>query len=263
MSFLDGQSGGYRGVWQIFRYNWHFYAAALFVDFCVAFLLGSIAQRAEYRVALYFIATATTFLVLSALLVSYYVYDRSPLLRWEWLRDVLGSGAGDWANIHAGLDQSSESLLRLFPSEHPRILDIYTPAEMTEPSIERARTSAQSAVAFEKAIPSALPLEDGECDTIFLIFVAHELRKREARVQFLRKVNRALKVGGRVVLVEHLRDWRNFLAFGPGALHFYSREQWRTLGQEVGFECPEEVGITPFVCCFVFSKRSAKDMLCG
>ena len=264
MSSLDSQSGGYRGVWQIFLYNWHFYAAALFVDFSAAFLLIRIAQRPEYRVALYLIATVTTFLVLSSLLVSHYVYDRSPLLRWQWLGDVLGSGAGNWANIHAGLDQSSESLVRLFPSEHPRILDIYTPSEMSEPSILRARMSAHSLVPFERAIPSALPLEDGGRDTIFLIFVAHELRKQDARLQFFREIHRVLNAGGKLVLVEHLRDWKNFVAFGPGALHFFSRRQWYTLCRDAGFDSAREVGITPFVRCFVFAKRGtlAEDIVC-
>jgi len=256
MPSANRQSGSYRGAWQIFVYNWHFYAAALVVDFSAAFLLRGFAQPPGIRIALYFIATLATFWALSSLLVSHYVYDRSPLLGWRWLQGILGSDVGSWANIHAGLDQSSDALRSLFPSEHTRILDIYTPSEMSEPSIQRARERSRPTWATEKAIPSALPLQDGECDTIFLIFVAHELRKRDARLQFFCEINRALKPDGRLVLVEHLFDWSNLLAYGPGALHFFSRRQWRTVCGEAEFHPVTEVGITPFVRCFVFAKRT-------
>jgi ubiquinone/menaquinone biosynthesis C-methylase UbiE len=118
---------------------------------------------------------------------------------------------------------------------------------MSEPSIQRARRSDQSLVPFEKATFSALPLDDCQFDTVFLIFVAHELRKSDVRLRFLRETNRVLKPGGKLVLVEHIRDWKNLLAYGPGALHFFSRNQWSTLCQKAGFCDADEVGITPFV----------------
>lgn len=261
MHATHNQSVSCSGAWQIFLYNWHFYAAAFVLDLAAVPLLMRISPQAGIRIAIYLIATLATFWALSSLLVSHYVYDRSQLYQWKWLAALLKNGAGKWANIHAGLDQTSDSLIRLFPSTRRRILDIYLPSEMSEPSIRRARHHAEGATAPEKANPSALPLEDCECDTIFLIFVAHELRRPQARLQFFREIHRALTPGGRVVLVEHLRDWNNVLAYGPGALHFFSERQWHNVCIKAGLYVVDEFRITPFVRCFVFAKRTASEAI--
>jgi SAM-dependent methyltransferase len=255
MRAANDQSGSFSGARQIFLYNWHFYSAALFFDLLAVVLLMRFTPQARIRLVIYLIAGVATFWALSSLVVSHYVYDRSHLYQWNWLAAALMKNPGSWANIHAGLDQTSESLIRLFPDARHRILDIYTASEMSEPSIKRARHRAQPAAAPEQADPSALPLEDCECDTIFLIFAAHELRRREARLQFFREISRGVKPSGCVVLVEHLRAWNNFLAYGPGVLHFFSRREWLAVSGQAGFKVIDEFGITPFVRCFVLAKR--------
>jgi SAM-dependent methyltransferase len=253
------QSWRFNGVWQIFVYNWHFYAATVVLDLFAAVIWIRISLPAGIRVAAFLIAGVATFWALSSLLVSHYVYDRSHLYEWNWLAEVLERRPDCWSNIHAGLDQTSDALRRLFPATRSRILDIYIPEEMTEPSIERARRRASAAARTERANPFELPLDDNECDTIFLIFAAHELRAEESRRRFFGEVCRALKPGGCVVLVEHMRDWRNFLAFGPGFLHFFSRRAWLGVGVDAGFRVAGERDITPFVRCFVFAKAGLVD----
>jgi SAM-dependent methyltransferase len=257
MHAADNQSGSFSGVWQIFLYNWHFYAAALVLDLIAAVFLVRFSPPAAVRLAVMLGAAISSFWALSSLLVSHYIYDRSRLYQWNWLAAVVKRTPVSWANIHAGLDQTSEALIRLFPAAQHRILDVYVPSEMSEPSIARARRHTEKAAVPEKADPRALPLKNCECDTIFLLFVGHELRRREARLQFFREVGRALKPGGCVVLVEHLRDWKNFLAYGPGALHFFSRREWLAVGSRAGFEVANELCITPFVGCFVLAKNPA------
>ncbi len=203
-------------------------------------------------------AGLATFWAISSLLVSYYVYDRSPLYEWTWLSALLNRAPRSWVNIHAGLDQTSESLARIFPANKQRILDIYTPLEMSEPSIQRARQVSSARFPAEAVNSSLLPLDDGGCDTIFLIFVAHELRRHEVRLRFFQELWRALEQDGSIVLVEHLRDWRNVLVYGPGALHFFSRREWLNLGHESRFDLDREVSITPFVRCFVFTKSESR-----
>jgi SAM-dependent methyltransferase len=248
------QPGSFDGVSQILLYNWHFYAAALALDLVIALLLIKLPLHANYRPALYLVAVPPTFWAGSSILVSYYVYDRSCLYQWHWLATVLKSDAGAWLNIHAGLDQTSVPLRHIFPSSHTKSLDIYAPSEMSEPSIARARRRAHLNPVQETANPAALPQSDSAWDTVFLIFTAHELRTHNAKVKLFRELHRVLKWDGRIVLVEHLRDWKNCLAYGPGCLHFFSRQQWLAVCNETNLRVLEERWITPFVKCFVFAK---------
>jgi hypothetical protein len=65
---------------------------------------------------------------------------------------------------------------------------------------------------------------------------------------------RALQPNGEVVLMEHLRDWPNFLAFGPGFLHFFSRASWRRAVAEAGLQVRIEFSRTPFVHVFILRR---------
>ncbi len=259
MSVTDAQAevrpgARFAGMWQILLYNWHFYVAAAILDLLVAAALSRLSLPIWIRIIFILLAAVTTFWAVSSLAVSHYIYDRSQLYQWTWLLPLLANPPRNWANIHAGLDQSSEPLSRLFPGSARKILDIYQPSEMSEPSIERARRRVESAAESTPANPAALPLKDEECDAIFLIFVAHELRRPAARLQFFVEVSRSLKTGGTVVLVEHLRDWKNFIAYGPGAFHFFSEREWLGVSSAAGLHVALQSQVTPFIRCFVFVK---------
>jgi SAM-dependent methyltransferase len=251
--YAANKRSGFSGVWQIFLYNWHFYAATLALDLVAALLMKS-SFPTTVRLGVGVVAAVSTFWVLSSLLASHYIYDLSRLSEWHWLTEVLEKSPDSWLNIHAGLDQTSDSLMRLFPAARHRILDIYFPSEMSEPSIQRARRHAQPPSAPETANPFILPLENCERDVVFVIFAAHELRRRESRLKFFRELRRILRPSGRIVLVEHLRDWKNFVVYGPGVFHFFSRRDWLLIGTQAGFNGAHEVSITPFVRCFVLTK---------
>jgi ubiquinone/menaquinone biosynthesis C-methylase UbiE len=137
------------------------------------------------------------------------------------------------------------------------VIDIYDPRNMTEPSIARARRMYPASEPFQVGSAEALPLPDGDRDAIFLLFAAHELRDSDHRTQLLREAHRVLKKDGQVVLVEHLRDLPNFLAFGPGVLHFHSRHSWLRNIREAGFQIAQQRGATPFVRCFTLCKAHA------
>ena len=125
---------------------------------------------------------------------------------------------------------------------------------MTEPSIRRARRLTPAAFPALPADPNALPLETGTLEAAFVIFAAHEIRDAEARLRFFRELHRVLAPGGRLLLVEHLRDAANFLAFGPGFLHFLPRGEWLRLAHASGFAIVREFGITPFVRVFLLER---------
>jgi len=197
---------------------------------------------------------AISFWTLSSILVSWYVYDYAGVTRWQWMRAPLLTAPHRWVNIHAGLDDSTAFLRQLFPGTEGIAIDIYDPMKMTEPSIARARRMYPSQQPFEVGRANALPLPDKDSDMIFLLLAAHEVRISEGRTQLLCETSRVLKDEGQVVLVEHLRDVSNFIAFGPGFLHFHSARSWLRSIRRAGLQVDQERRITPFVRCFILRK---------
>jgi SAM-dependent methyltransferase len=238
------------GVRQIFAYNRSFYLATV-AGLAAAFLL-SLFLPSPFGRLLSAAASVALFWLSSSLLVSHVIYDRSGLYESAWLRRVLQNRPQRWIQIHAGLDETSELLAAAFPAAEERVVDIYDPREMTEPSISRARRLNR-----QYSVPSdfrRLPAATGEFDAAFLIFAAHELRRTEHRVLLFGEIGRALKSEGELVLVEHLRDWKNFLAFGPGFLHFFSARSWKHDAGAAAFRLKRQATLTPFVRIFVFGK---------
>lgn len=162
-------------------------------------------------------------------------------------------------NLHSGFDESSGALAQLFPDAALDIYDFYDPTTMTEPSIARARrwqrqTDPGLQSLAQPVAPTALPTGDAAIDAIFLILAAHEVRDVDDRRRMFAEIKRSLLPGGRVVLVEHLRDLANFAVFGPQFVHFYARRTWLDLARGAGLSLVHEDRITPFVRLFVFEK---------
>ena len=243
--------GQFDGVLQIVRYNWTLYLVAVFVCALVVALVLVLHPPAALAALLILGAVAAVFWLALSLAVSYYVYDRSDLYRWEWIRDRVAANPGQVVNVHAGLDETSQALRAMYPAAEVTILDIYDPAEMPEPSIARARREARSAPGSVTANFRQLPLPTASADLVTVIFVAHELRKSESKEAFFREALRALRPEGRLLLVEHLRDGWNLAAFGPGALHFFPRREWLRVARATGFQLGEEFSRTAFVRAFV------------
>jgi len=237
------------GAIDILRYNWHYYAASV----AALFALAAVALlRLAPLAILALCAAPVVFWSIASLAASYYVYDRVEVTSWNWLPAALAFRPARWLNIHAGLDQSTETLRRLFPNANGAVCDIYEAAEMTEPSIARARRETGAV----RGSPDQLPFATGDRDCIFLLFAAHEIRSAARRAAFFQEVARVLAPGGWVFLVEHLRDAPNFIAFGPGFLHFHSRAAWLRAAMSADLEPGREGSLTPFVHWFLFRKAA-------
>jgi SAM-dependent methyltransferase len=244
---LTRQSGAAR----IFLYNWPVYAGT-WTFAAAALLFAFLAERPFSTAAALAAAIAVTW-SLGSLAVSHYVYDRSPLVSGVWVPPLLGTPARGWATIHAGLDAEVE-LDAVMSGACVARLDIFDAATMTSPSIARARATTPRAKQASPCSFAALALESGACDAIVVAFTAHEIRDRGAREAFFDELRRSLCPGGRILLVEHLRDWANFLAFGPGFLHFVSRDEWLRLAAHAKLEVASETRVTPWVMALALER---------
>lgn len=248
----------YQGVVNVLQFNWPWYAAALLGSLLTIANLWWVALPSPLAVALLALAGCSTFWAIGSLLASHWVYDRSPLCRWDWVRGQIGSAPAMAVTIHAGFDEASEHLQRLFGDAIWTTWDIFDPSSMTESSITRARKADRQTSPSVAVNASRLPTPENAFDAAFLIFAAHELRSAAAREQLFKELFRVLKPGGVLLLVEHLRDWKNFVAYGPGFLHFLPRSEWLRLKEEAGFCISDEFSITPFVRVFRLSKPHDK-----
>ena len=242
----------YQGLLQILQFNARFYALAATGQ--LAAIVAAMLLPPRPRVALMLVTTPALCWLAASLLVSHYVYDCYPLYDMGWIRQELAHPPARWINIHCGFDQTSALLESTFPDGHGQIVDIFDSRFMTEPSIERARKLSPCSVAAIGANYDALPFTDSSLDAAFCIFAAHELRSHVRRVALFGEIARTLVQGGTFILVEHARDWHNFLAFGPGFVHFFSPRAWRKASAESGFIIQRELFRTPFVRAFILRR---------
>ncbi len=247
--------GRYHGLMQILRYNLPTFARTGAAALAAILALLFVPMPPPVAAVVVTGVVVASIWSASSLLVSHWIYDRSPLNRWEWLAGLLPTPPRRWTSIHAGLDETSGALARIFPAQGGTVLDVHDPAEMTESSIARARRLALDRSATPADLRS-LPLPDASQDAVFVIFAAHELRRPESRLRLFQELARTLVPGGRIVLVEHLRDARNFLAFGPGAFHFLPRREWLRLAARADLAVREDLRVTPFVAVLALEKRA-------
>jgi len=241
-----------RGVVRIIAFNWPFYAGAVGAVLVAAAAASSFPAGSWLPLALTGAAAMAVFWIVASISASWCVYDRSALMRGTWIPSALGFRPRSWMVIAAGVDEMTPALRTAFAGSHGRAFDIYDPAVMTERSIARARKWAPADA--ERINGRSLPVADRSFEAVVLPLSAHELRTHEGRRGLFEEVHRALVTDGRVVVAEHLRDVANFVAFGPGVLHFHSRRAWLRCFTDAGFAIRDEFPITPFVRVFVLGR---------
>ncbi len=247
---------------QIVRFNWPYYVIAALGVIAGPFIIGMLPVGRWARYPLYGGVGLMALWLVTSLVASWLIYDRSRLMDWDWVLQALGYSPASWINLHAGHDASTAALLKIFPSAQGRVFDIYDADEMKERSIVRARLRSlrelrrgrPATVSAEPADYRHLPLPKGTIDVAMLLLSAHELRSEEARSALFAELRRVLGPAGRVIVAEHLRDWANFLAYGPGFLHFHSRRTWLRCFSRHRFDVHREFSITPFVRIFVLRR---------
>ncbi|RYY60429.1 MAG: methyltransferase [Chitinophagaceae bacterium] len=239
----------FQGVMNIVRFNWPLYLLSAIVFLLLFSLLFFSTGTFRHLTA---IAAFLVFIpVFSSLLVSWYVYDISGLYSFQWL-DVLPDLTGKMiVNIHSGFDEFSHVLHQKFPGAVLKVYDFYNPIVHTEASVRRARRMYPAHPGTIQVSTDKLPCVERSARYVFLVFAAHEIRNTEERIVFFGEVRRTLDIAGRVVVIEHLRDFSNFLAYNVGFFHFHKRKQWMSTFRQAGFTVESEVSLNPFIRKFV------------
>jgi SAM-dependent methyltransferase len=248
----------FQGVLNILSFNRHFYIAGLGV---LAILIVSSLIFKWPALLLWLIIAAFLYGLIIPLIVSAFVYDFSGFYKFLWLNEQVKIGDEKIkliANINAGFDETSYIIKSKFPQSELRVFDFYDAKYHTEAAIKRARNVSLVYPNTLSVSSDSIPLENNTVDIVFLLSAVHEIRSHEEKIAFLKECHRICKPNGKVIMVEHLRDFPNFLAFTVGFTHFFSRSVWKNAFERAGFSSFHETKFTPFMCIF---NCSAKPVL--
>lgn len=239
----------FQGVWNIIRFNWHFYAIVLLV-FSLVFLFKGFLS-VNYQIILQIGAFIMLAITAISLLVSYYIYDVSDLYQLKWIKI---SGNKKIININAGFDETSELIKQINPKIDLTVCDFYDEKKHTEVSIKRGRKAYPPFSNTISVQTNYLPFADETFDLTVAILSAHEIRNEEERILFFKELNRITKSSGEIIITEHLRDFNNFMAYTIGFFHFHSRKTWLKTFRESNLIVNKEIKTTPFITIFILRK---------
>ena len=239
-----------QGTLNVARFNWPYYAAAG-AGAVLAAAGGRLVPNRRFALAkplrgilklgLFAGGVAT----LNSLLATYCVYDGSGYYDLDWLDHV--PTPRRVLNVNAGFDELTGLLRVRYPAAEVVPVDFYDPETHTEASIARARAAyppPPDTVALGRpAHVSRL----APANLIVAALSAHEIRDAAERADFFARLRARLLPGGRIVLVEHVRDLANALAYSVGVGHFHTRAEWQATFDGAGLRVVDERRHTPFL----------------
>lgn len=241
----------FQGVLNILSFNRHFYfigigLLTIIISSNVIFNLSSL--------IFWIIISAFVYGLTMPLIISAFVYDYSGFYNFKWLEklNINSTNNVQIVNINAGFDETSFILKHELPKCNLTVFDFYNPEKHTEAAIVRARKVSLRYPNTKQIKTHKIPLKNKSTDIVFLLLAAHEIRSNREKIAFLEECNRIIKPNGQVVLVEHLRNLPNFLAFSVGFTHFFSRKTWINAFNKAGFNMHREYKFTPFMSVFKF-----------
>lgn len=246
---MDIKRRPFQGVLNILDFNRHFYYYGIGA---LLLLLGIVYFINLPSIISILLVAGFTYGLLMPLIVSAYVYDFSNYYSLQWLNDYISDKSRNYnlVNINAGFDETSYLIKNQLTNSNLQVFDFYNEEHHTEQAIVRARNVSMVYPNTIQIDSNSIPQEDQTIDYIFLLSSAHEIRDFSEKVAFLKECLRICKPDGKVIMVEHLRDVPNFLAFTIGFNHFFSKGVWRKAFEQAGFKHFKEEKFTPFMSVF-------------
>ncbi len=243
----------FQGVLNILSFNRHFYGFG-FVALCLIATIKILFNWSD--ISFWLIIVAFTYGLVMPLIVSAYVYDFSGYYHFKWLKKMnINDAVGKLnLNINAGFDETSFILKKTLPKSSLQVYDFYNAQHHTEAAIIRARKVSLVYPNTQQINSNNIPLNDNSVDNIFLLSAVHEIRSQEEKILFLKECFRVCKPSGNVIMVEHLRDLPNFMAFTIGFTHFFSKITWGKALAKAGFRTIQEEKFTLFMSIFKCKK---------
>ncbi len=239
----------FQGVLNILSFNRHFYVIGISVLTILLIIAWLIAWPS---IVCGLIIAAFMYGLIMPLIISAYVYDFSGYYDLHWLKNIIKDEERIKLiiNINAGFDETSFIIKSKFPKADLNVFDFYNDKQHTEPAIKRARKVSLVYPDTQQIASNSMPLKDNSVDIIFLLSAVHEIRSHEEKIRFLKECHRICKADAQVIMVEHLRDFPNFLAFSVGFTHFFSRAVWKNAFERAGFSTFQETKFTPYMSIF-------------
>lgn len=243
------ERSAFQGLWNVIRFNKHFFIVAFFliIILCVVvqYTTGVCNYLAERAVLILLCIN------LCSLMVTYYIYDFSGLYEMNFLKELDFKKDESIININAGFDETSAILKKKINPKRLQVIDFYNPEKHTERSIKIARKAYPPYLGTIKAKSNAFLLPSGIADKVFAIFSIHEIRDHKEREACILEIKRVLKQNGQLIIIEHLRDPINFLAYNIGFLHFFSHKTWLKAIMNCDMNVLKTKKITPFLNMYI------------
>lgn len=241
----------FQGILNILSFNRHFFLAGCFI---VLILITVIFYTTEnIRTLVLSLLLVVLWNLTIPLILSYYIYDRSGFYKLMWLSNFEIKTADQVACVNAGFDETS-FLIKEKLNLNIVTFDFYNVDKHTEISIKRARDKYPPDQSTIKLNDYNSPLKHAPFDFIFVIFAAHEIRNQAERSAFFSCLRKSITGNGRIIVIEHLRNAPNLLAYTIGAFHFFSRSNWQNVFSWADLKIENEFKFTPFISLFELKK---------
>jgi ubiquinone/menaquinone biosynthesis C-methylase UbiE len=150
-------------------------------------------------------------------------------------------GDEDVLDVGCGLGKMTVAVAKHLTSGRVTGIDIWDQMEIPGNSPQRAYKNATietvaERVKFEEGNVLNLDYPDASFDIVTSSSVLNNLEGRDLRIKALREAQRVLRPGGALLLLEPLRNLKNFFLFTPfGFPSLWDRDKWISALEEVGF----------------------------